>query len=68
MLTKRAERLELLLATTLHRAARAEHIWWGVSVEDKRYGIPRIEHLQRTSATVRFLSIEPLLEDLDQLT
>ncbi len=64
VLTKRAERLELLLATKLRKAAQAGHIWWGVSVEDKRYGLPRIEHLRRTSAPVRFLSIEPLLEDL----
>ena len=36
----------------------------GVSVEDRKYGIPRIDHLRRTPAAVRFLSIEPLLEDL----
>jgi protein gp37 len=36
----------------------------GVSVEDRKYGLPRIEHLQQTPAAVRFLSIEPLLEDL----
>jgi len=38
--------------------------WWGVSVEDRRFGLPRIEHLRQTPAAVRFLSIEPLLEDL----
>ena len=64
VLTKRATRLEHLLKTKLREAARAEHIWWGVSVEDKRYGIPRIEHLRQSPAAVRFLSIEPLLEDL----
>jgi len=36
----------------------------GVSVEDRKYGLPRIEHLRRVPAAVRFLSIEPLLEDL----
>jgi protein gp37 len=36
----------------------------GVSVEDRKYGLPRIEHLLQTPAAVRFLSIEPLLEDL----
>jgi protein gp37 len=35
-----------------------------VSVEDRKYGLPRIEHLRATPAAVRFLSIEPLLEDL----
>lgn len=41
-------------------------IWCGVSVEDRKYGLPRIEHLRRTPAAVRFLSIEPLLESLGQ--
>lgn len=36
----------------------------GVSVEDRRYGLPRIDHLRAIPAAVRFLSIEPLLEDL----
>ena len=39
---------------------------WGVSVEDRKYGLPRITHLQDSPATVRFLSIEPLLEDLGE--
>jgi protein gp37 len=67
VLTKRSERLSELLATKLRQAAQAPHIWWGVSVEDKRYGIPRLTQLQRTTAAVRFLSIEPLLEDLGTL-
>jgi len=64
VLTKRAERLEQLLSGPLRFAAEQNHIWWGVSVEDKRYGLPRIAHLQKAPASVRFLSIEPLLEDL----
>ena len=64
VLTKRAERLRDLLSTRLRFAAEEEHIWWGVSVEDKSYGLPRIQHLQAAPARVRFLSIEPLLEDL----
>lgn len=36
----------------------------GVSVEDRKYGLPRIDHLRSVPAAVRFLSIEPLLEDL----
>lgn len=67
VLTKRAERLQQLLTTSLRDTAEAPHIWWGVSVEDKKYGLPRIEHLRRTPATVRFLSVEPLLEDLGSL-
>ncbi len=67
VLTKRADRLQQLLTTKLKKAAMAAHIWWGVSVEDKKYGTPRIAHLRRSPATVRFLSIEPLLEDLGKL-
>jgi protein gp37 len=64
VLTKRAQRLAKLLSTRLRFAATAPHIWWGVSVEDKQYGLARIPDLQSAPATVRFLSIEPLLEDL----
>ena len=64
VLTKRSERLRDLLNGNLRFASRARHIWWGVSVEDRRYGLPRVKHLQATKAAVRFLSIEPLLEDI----
>ena len=66
VLTKRSERLRDLLSTKLRFAVDHCHIWWGVSVEDKRYGLPRVEHLRVTPAAVKFLSIEPLLEDLGQ--
>lgn len=36
----------------------------GVSVENREYGLPRIDHLRKVPAAVRMLSIEPLLEDL----
>lgn len=64
VLTKRSERLKGLLRGRLRFAAEQEHIWWGVSVEDRKYGLPRITHLQAAPARVRFLSIEPLLEKL----
>jgi protein gp37 len=64
VLTKRSERLKELLSGSVSFAADQEHIWWGVSVEDREYGLPRMTHLQETPARVRFLSIEPLLEDL----
>ncbi len=44
-----------------------DNVWLGVSVENKQHGLPRIEHLLRTPAAVRFLSIEPLLEDLGDI-
>jgi protein gp37 len=64
VLTKRSDRLRDLLSTRLRFAAGERHIWWGVSVEDRRYGLPRISHLRAAPAAVKFLSIEPLLEDL----
>jgi protein gp37 len=67
VLTKRSERMLKLLSTDLRSAGAARHIWWGVSVEDRKYGLPRIDHLRATPAQVRFLSIEPLLEDIGRI-
>jgi protein gp37 len=67
VLTKRSERMRRLLETKLRPHAASYHIWWGVSVEDRKYGVPRIDHLRKSPAAVRFLSIEPLLEDVGPL-
>jgi protein gp37 len=67
VLTKRAERLRHLLRTKLAFAATCAHIWWGVSVENRKHGLPRIRQLQAAPARVRFLSIEPLLEPIGAL-
>jgi protein gp37 len=67
VLTKRSERLRDLLLTKLAFSAELEHIWWGVSVEDKEYGVPRVSHLRQAPVAVRFLSIEPLLQDVGAL-
>jgi protein gp37 len=67
VLTKRGDRLEHMLKNSLNFAAKAKNIWWGVSVENKRDGVPRIKHLQNAPASVRFLSVEPLLEDVGAL-
>jgi protein gp37 len=63
VLTKRAERMR----EALEGGSVLGNVWLGVSVEDRRYGVPRIEHLRNTPAAVRFLSVEPLLEDLGVL-
>lgn len=68
ILTKRSERMQRMLRHELYFASNAEHIWWGVSVEDRRYGVPRITHLQNAPAATRFLSVEPLLEDLGTIS
>jgi protein gp37 len=60
VLTKRAERLPEFFRLR----ECPPNVWLGVSVEDRKYGVPRIAHLQRTEAQVRFLSVEPLLEDI----
>ena len=67
VLTKRSDRMREMLTTRLLFAARQTHVWWGVSVENKRHGVPRIADLKAAPAAVRFLSIEPLLEDLGAL-
>src|SRR6266403_482784 len=67
VLTKRSDRMRKLLNGKLSFAAKLPHIWWGVSVEDKKYGLPRIEDLRNADAEVRFLSVEPLLEDIGKL-
>jgi protein gp37 len=64
VLTKRADRLHDLLKGKLNFATKQNHIWWGVSVENKQHGLPRIELLRNSPAQVRFLSVEPLLESL----
>lgn len=68
VLTKRSARMMELLNTKLRDVAMLPHIWWGVSVENRKYGLPRIKDLCAASARVRFLSIEPLLEDLGEIS
>jgi len=67
VLTKRADRMMCLLKGPLKAVAKANHILWGVSVEDRKHGIPRIAKLRNSGARNTFLSIEPLLEDLGQI-
>lgn len=67
ILTKRSAIMQRMLNGILNFANEAPHIWWGVSVEDKMHGLPRIDHLRKAPAKIRFLSIEPLLEDLGEV-
>lgn len=60
ILTKRAERLPGYFANR----DCPPNVWLGVSVEDRHYGLPRIDQLRQVDASIRFLSVEPLLEDL----
>jgi len=67
VLTKRADRLRSLTRKLGARRVKHDHIWLGVSVEDRKYGLPRIDALRRARAGKRFLSIEPLLADLGEI-
>lgn len=62
ILTKRSERL-LNLSPQLPWES---HIWMGVSVENQEY-TNRIDHLRKTNASVKFLSLEPLLGPIPNL-
>lgn len=64
ILTKRAERLP---AYFVGGRTVPPNVWLGVSVEDRQYGVPRIAHLRKVAAHIRFLSVEPLLEGLGEL-
>lgn len=63
ILTKRQHRMETYFA---HRTVPA-NAWLGVSIENRKHGLPRIDVLRGVTAAIRFLSIEPLLEPLGHL-
>lgn len=67
VLTKRSTRMRALLSEDLKFAGAKDNIWWGVSVEDRKHGLPRIEDLRNSAVKIRFLSVEPLLEDLGEI-
>jgi protein gp37 len=62
ILTKRAERVDELS----RELEWAPNIWMGVSVESEKY-LYRIDHLRKTPAEVKFLSLEPLLGPLPEM-
>lgn len=63
ILTKREEQLLAYFTTR----AVPDNVWLGVSVENIKEGLPRIDILRKIPAKIRFLSIEPLLEDLGEV-
>lgn len=67
LLTKRAERMRQVVQALPQALRGLPNVWLGVSVEDRKYGVPRIAELRSCPARVRFLSVEPLLEDLGQV-
>lgn len=63
ILTKRAARM----ARYFRKREVPANVWLGVSVENQRRGVPRIDYLREVRARIRFLSVEPLLEDVGML-
>ncbi len=60
ILTKRSPIMRDYLSKRYGQESAPKHIWCGVSVEDQA-AVARVRHLQGAPATVRFLSVEPLL-------
>ena len=63
VLTKRAERM----AAFFKDYAPPNNAWLGVTVEDQKFGVPRLDWLRQVPAHIRFVSVEPLLEELGTL-
>ncbi len=63
VLTKRAERM----ADFFKHYQPPRNAWMGVTVEDKKHGIQRLDWLRQVPAFIRFISVEPLLEDLGKI-
>jgi protein gp37 len=66
VLTKRSSLMRTFVNRRYGDRPAPPHVWLGVSVENRRT-TSRIRHLQAANATVRFLSVEPLLEDVGEL-
>ncbi|MCP5201092.1 MAG: phage Gp37/Gp68 family protein [Gammaproteobacteria bacterium] len=63
ILTKRGETMRRYFS----RRRVPDNAWLGVSIENRKHGVPRIASLRAIAAKTRFLSAEPLLEDLGPL-
>jgi protein gp37 len=66
VLTKRSSRLRNFINERFNNRVAPQHIWLGTSIED-RAALVRLDHIRETRASIRFLSIEPLLEGLGQV-
>jgi len=66
VLTKRSSLMEKFINERYESHTGPAHIWFGVSVENEQ-AKSRIAHLQKMRATIRFLSIEPLIGPIGKL-
>ncbi len=62
ILTKRSERLMELSS----KITWPDNVWMGVSVENQEY-VYRIDHLRKTEAKIKFLSMEPLIGPVTEM-
>lgn len=65
LLTKRATLIERRLPSDWGEGY--PNVWLGVTSEDRAHGLPRIDALREIPAVIRFVSFEPLLEDIGEV-
>ncbi len=63
LLTKRSDRMRAYFESK----PAPENLWMGVTVDDREYGLPRLEDLRHTNCKNKHICCEPLLEDLGAL-
>lgn len=63
ILTKRSRRMR----DYFNKKAAPDNLWLGVTVEDKKHGLPRLKDLNRTNGKNKHICCEPLLEDLEDI-
>ncbi|MFI4959915.1 MAG: DUF5131 family protein [Hyphomicrobiales bacterium] len=66
VLTKRSSLLQKFINDRYRNRTAPVHMWFGVSVENEQ-ATSRITHLQKANASIRFLSIEPLIAPVGKL-
>jgi protein gp37 len=67
VLTKRSSRMRDFVNARYSHDSAPGHIWLGTSIEDAGK-LSRVRHIQQMSARIRFLSIEPLLGPIENLS
>jgi protein gp37 len=65
ILTKRSARMRKYFSS--RGRVVPDNVWLGVSVENRQYGLQRVDDLREIKAGIRFLSVEPLLEDVGEM-
>jgi protein gp37 len=66
ILTKRSSLMRRYLNDRYGDRGSPSHMWFGVSIEN-RAALVRLAHLKQANARVRFISFEPLLEEIAEL-